>query len=192
MNGSFSQEALPCTNGRPQRDATPSSAQSLRSHMNKYREMGPGLQRQRQRPSCPLWFPAHFRCQSIPSIIGETRDRDLPRSQMGPVSCPLCHPGGLQTREEPQPALLPAQPHQSLDSAALWWLLTSGSVCRPLVEPGTSSAGRRLSPGVLTCLPSVQFFLDVTPSIPVRMGKFILCHCMLEICKFFLFYRLSQ
>lgn len=50
----------------------------------------------------------------------------------------------------PQKRGATTQPHQSLDSAALWWLLASGSICRSLAEPGTSVRRLRLSPGVLT------------------------------------------
>lgn len=50
----------------------------------------------------------------------------------------------------PQKRDFTAQPQQSLDSAALWWLLASGPICMSLAEPGTSLTGVSLSPGGLT------------------------------------------
>lgn len=50
----------------------------------------------------------------------------------------------------PQKRGATVRPHQSLDSAALWWLLASDSIWRSLAEPGTRLMRMRLSPGVLT------------------------------------------
>lgn len=138
---------LPCPTGRSQRDAEPSSAQSLGSHISIYKETESrpaSVETPASLPS-PLWVPHSLQMPSNSLIQSGTRSLGTGQGHSQTLTA-VCWATMVIMR--PQKRGSTAQPQQSLDSAALWWLLASGSICRSLAEPGRRVS---LSSRGLTC-----------------------------------------